>query len=357
MPAPPPPMFLLPRRGCLIPALVAAICLCVASGATASSGGKKLVIDAPLLTSKVPTNQTIIVSPSGEDHFTSVQKAIDSVPDGNSGWVIVHLRAGVYREKVHVPESKPYIFLRGNGKGRTWIVWNDSSSVNSESATFTIQANNFIAFGISFKNDAPNGPLDEPSNQTVAAMVSGDKVAFYHCAFYSPHNTLFDHRGRHYYESSYIQGAIDFIFGRGQSLFQSCEIFVVEDKRTKIHGSITAQNRESEEDKSGFVFIKGKVYGVGDVYLGRPKGPHSRVVWANTYLSKTIVPEGWTNWSYDDTTDYLLYGEHNCKGPGAKHLRRVSWSKQLKEKDVAGITTIDFIDGKEWLPVYHPDDE
>lgn len=51
-------------------------------------------------------------------------------------------------------------------------------------------------------------------------MVAGDKVAFYHCAFYSPHHTLFDSAGRHYYESCYIQGNIDFIFGSGQSIFQ-----------------------------------------------------------------------------------------------------------------------------------------
>lgn len=85
-------------------------------------------------------------------------------------------------------------------------------------------------------------------------------------------------------------------------LLQSCEIFVIDDKRLKIHGSITAHNRESEGEKSGFVFVKGKVYGIGDVYLGRAKGAYSRVVFAKTYLSKTIVPKGWTNWSYDGST-------------------------------------------------------
>lgn len=157
-------------------------------------------------------------------------------------------------------------------------------------------------------------------------MVAGDKSAFYHCAFYSAHNTLFDYRGRHYYESCYVQGNIDFIFGRGQSIFQasiltfvsrlcsspltscsrliqSCEIFVLQDKRKKILGSITAQNRESADETSGFVFHKAKVYGVGDVYLGRAKGAYSRVIFAETYLSKTITPRGWTNWSYDGETE------------------------------------------------------
>ena len=55
------------------------------------------------------------------------------------------------REKVHIPENKPYIFLRGNGRGRTHIVWSQSSSDNVESATFKVESPHFIAFGISFK--------------------------------------------------------------------------------------------------------------------------------------------------------------------------------------------------------------
>lgn len=84
---------------------------------------------------------------------------------------------------------------------------------------------------------------------------------------------------------------------------QSCEIFVLHDKRIKILGSITAQNRPSSDDSSGFVFLKGKVYGVGDAYLGRAKGPHSRVIFAKSYLSRTVTAAGWTNWSYDGSTE------------------------------------------------------
>lgn len=85
---------------------------------------------------------------------------------------------------------------------------------------------------------------------------------------------------------------------------QGCEIFVIGDKRVSIKGSVTAQNRESEKENSGFVFNKGKLYGVGDtVYLGRAKGAFSRVVYAHMYLSKTVVPQGWTNWSYAGGTE------------------------------------------------------
>ncbi|KAK1592805.1 hypothetical protein Q3G72_030653 [Acer saccharum] len=312
----------------------------------------KTVIDSPMLTEKIGTNRTVKVDINGDGDFTSVQEAINSVPEGNGEWVIIHIRKGVYREKVHIPKEKPYIFLRGNGRGKTAIVWSQSSANNKASATFTAEAPHFIAFGISFKNEAPTGVAFTSQNQSVAAFVGADMIAFYHCAFYSTHNTLFDYRGRHYYANCYIQGSIDFIFGRGRSLFDNCELFVIADQRVSIHGSITAQNREDEGDNSGFVFIKGKVYGIGNVYLGRAKGAYSRTIFAKTYLSKTIVPHGWTNWSYDGSTENLFQAEYKCHGPGAETMNRVPWSKQLTEEEAENFLSINFIDGKNWLPAY-----
>ncbi|KAH7513480.1 probable pectinesterase 67 [Ziziphus jujuba] len=310
------------------------------------------VIDSPLLTQKIGTNRTIKVDINGNGDFKSIQAAIDSVPVGNNRWVIIHIRKGIYREKVHIPANKPYIFMRGNGKGRTAIVWSQSSSDNVESATFKVESPHFIAFGISIKNEAPTGVAYTSQNQSVAAFVAADRVAFYHCGFYSTHNTLFDYKGRHYYHNCYIQGSIDFIFGRGRSVFHGCEIFVISDKRVTIHGSVTAQNRESANENSGFVFVKSKVYGIGGVYLGRAKGAYSRVIFAKTYLSKTIVPEGWTNWSYAGHTQNLYQAEYKCHGPGSDPKDRASWSKQLTDEEAAPFLSIDFIDGKEWLPAW-----
>lgn len=59
--------------------------------------GKIDGIDSHLLTEKIPANRTIKVDVNGNGDFKSVQAAIDSIPEGNSGWVIVHLRKGVFR--------------------------------------------------------------------------------------------------------------------------------------------------------------------------------------------------------------------------------------------------------------------
>lgn len=52
---------------------------------------------------------------------------------------------------MHIPKTKPYIFMRGNGRGKTAILWSQSSADNVESATFKVEAHDFIAFGVSFK--------------------------------------------------------------------------------------------------------------------------------------------------------------------------------------------------------------
>lgn len=50
--------------------------------------------------------------------------------------------------------------------------------------------------------------------------ITGDRAAFYNCSFYGYQDTLYDHRGRHYFENSQIYGSIDFIFGNGRSLYK-----------------------------------------------------------------------------------------------------------------------------------------
>ncbi|KAL8481342.1 hypothetical protein ACS0TY_027743 [Phlomoides rotata] len=313
---------------------------------------KNNVIDSHLLTQKIKADRTVIVDANGNGDFKRVQDAINHVPNGNSKWIIIHITKGVYREKVSVPRTKPYIFMRGDGRGKTSIVWSKNSANDVESATFKVEATNFVAFGISFKNEAPTSIVKTTKNKSVAAMVGGDKAAFYNCAFFSNHNTLFDFKGRHYYGNCYIQGSVDFIFGHGQSMFDDCEVFAISNWKHEIRGSIAASHRQGHDESSGLVFVKGKVYGVGDVYLGRAKGTHSRVLFANTYLSTSVISHGWTNWSFPGTTKNLELAEYKCHGPGSASNKRVHWSKQLSDEEAVHLASIHFIKGREWLPAW-----
>ncbi|XP_023763465.1 probable pectinesterase 67 [Lactuca sativa] len=306
-------------------------------------------VDASFLTSQILPNRTFIVDINGPENYRSIQGAIDSVPDNNQDWVVIHVKKGIYREKVIIPREKPHIYLRGSGSTKTVIVWAESSENNYQSSTFKVEAPNFVAYGISFKNDAPTGIANTSHNQTVAAYVGADKVAFYSCGFYSSHNTLLDNKGRHYYDHCYIQGAVDIIFGRGRSIFHECEIFVINDRRMEIQGSVTAHTRSGLDENTGFVFVGGRVFGTGHAFLGRPRGTHSRVVFAKTYLSKTIRPEGWSDWNHHGSTENLCHCEYKCHGPGAGTSERVQWLKKLSDEEAAPFLSIKFIDGRKWL--------
>jgi microcompartment protein CcmK/EutM len=90
-------------RPCLLPILLAVAAAVAAfsslpGGAHAKSKLAKKsddIVNGPLLTEKIKAKRTLIVGP--DEEFKTVQSAIDAVPAGNSEWVIVHLRSGVYR--------------------------------------------------------------------------------------------------------------------------------------------------------------------------------------------------------------------------------------------------------------------
>lgn len=56
--------------------------------------------------------------------------------------------------------------------------------------------------------------------QALAARIYGDKSAFFSCGFKGFQDTLWDVQGRHFFQTCYIEGAIDFIFGSGQSVYK-----------------------------------------------------------------------------------------------------------------------------------------
>jgi hypothetical protein len=72
-----------------------------------------------------------------------------------------------------------------------------------------------------FLQNSYNFPHDNnPRLPAVAAMITGDKTAFYQCGFAGVQDTLWDEAGRHYFKRCTIQGAVDFIFGSGQSIYE-----------------------------------------------------------------------------------------------------------------------------------------
>ena len=93
----------------------------------------------------------------------------------------------------------------------------------------------------------------------------------------------------------------------------SFNIYDLNLQRCHIHslstgnGAITAQKRVSSEENTGFTFLGCKITGVGKAVLGRPWGPYSRVVYALTYMSGLVLPQGWNDWHDYAKHTYIIY--------------------------------------------------
>ncbi|WVZ71470.1 hypothetical protein U9M48_020055 [Paspalum notatum var. saurae] len=250
-------------------------------------------------------------------------------------------------EKVSIPQNKSFILLEGEGREQTSIEWADHAGGESSTATsptFAVQSADFMARDITFKNTYNVSGSITPA---MAALVSADRSSFYRCGFVSVQDTLGDMVGRHYYEGCYVEGAIDFIFGTGQSIFQGCELWT---SPTPVSpGFVTAQGREREADPGGFVFKDCTVRGVTPAYLGRAWRRYARVIFFRTDMAGVVVSQGWDAWDYRGSEGTLTMVEAGCTGQGANRTGRVPWTKTMSAQELDKFVDLSYVSRDGWL--------
>ncbi len=294
-----------------------------------------------------------VIATDGSGDFKTIQEAFDAVPDFRKNETRIQLKPGVYKEKLVLAASKTNVSLIGEDAKTTVVTHDDFAQKKNKfgeemgttgSSSFFVFGEGFYAKNITFENSA--GPV----GQAVAVRVDGDKVVFEQCRFLGFQDTLYPHgdRSRQYYKDCYIEGTVDFIFGWSTAVFENCEIF-----SKKGGGYVTAASTE-EAAKHGFVFIDCKLTSDGDpasVYLGRPWRDYAQTVFINTEMGAHIKPEGWHNWSKPNAEKTSFYAEYGSKGPGATNSKRVTWSHQLTQEEVANYTVESILAGEDgWNP-------
>lgn len=286
------------------------------------------------------SKKRIVVAQDGSGTYTTVQAAINAVPDGNTSPVEIFVKKGVYKEMLNLPAGKDWVKLTGEDKDKTIITYNnhtggtlpDGKPANTyNSATFFIYANNFSASNITFQNDAGFS-----AGQAVAVFASGDKLKFDNCRFVGFQDVLFcsGYPSRQYYKNCYIEGTTDFIFGPSTAVFQSCEM------HSKKNSHVTAAST-GKDTPYGFVFFDCKLTadtGLHGVSLGRPWKPYASVTYIRCTIGDHILPQGWNNWGNAANEATARFAEYDSKGPGAKPESRAKWSKQLSKEEVSKIT-------------------
>ena len=199
----------------------------------------------------------VIVAADGSGQYRSVQQAVDSAPSHSHQRFVIHIKPGIYKERVTVPSDKTFLTLRGDDAKTTVITFDmhpmpnpngGRALITFDTPTVFIQANDFTAENITFENSAGR------QGQALALTIMSDRGVFRYCRFLGFQDTLLAQAGRQYFDHCYIQGATDFIFGGSAAYFDNCEIHVT------ANGYITAANT-TKDQQYGYVFSHCKITG------------------------------------------------------------------------------------------------
>jgi pectinesterase len=242
------------------------------------------------------------VAPSGGTH-TTVQAAVDAaVAAGGTSRIPIAVAPGIYRETICVPSLAPPITLYGtNADAAATVIVNGNYSgkpkANGESAnpcnanlsgttygtsgsaTFAAYAKEFQAKNLTFSNDTDESSVGAGSAiQAVALMTQGDKLVFDNVRVLGNQDTLYVKSpgpgivSRAYFKNCYVEGDVDFVFGRATFVLDGCELKYLATRVTAGSGNVVAPSTDAR-NAYGILVVHSKLTaeaaGAGTAYLGR----------------------------------------------------------------------------------------
>lgn len=280
----------------------------------------------------------LVVAQDGTGDYSTIAEALESVRAFMDFDVKIYVKKGTYKEKLIVPSWLQNVEIIGEDVQNTIITNADHANMNNMGTfrTYTVKVEgNHITFrNITIENNAPK------LGQAVALHTEGDCLRFINCRFLGNQDTVYTGVAgtRLYFEDCYIEGTTDFIFGPSTAWFENCTI------HSKANSYVTAASTP-ENIKYGYIFNNCKLTaeeGVDKVYLGRPWRPYAYTLFMNCELGKHIVKAGWDNWRNPKNEKTARYAEYKNTGKGADISQRVSWARQLSDKDVKMLVKSEF---------------
>ena len=280
--------------------------------------------------------QQITVAMDGSGDYTTVQAALDAVPEGNAKPFTIFIKNGIYKEVIVVDARKSFVTLIGEDKNKTILTYDNHAGTKLSNgdtlntwtcASIFVYGNDFNARNLTFENNA-----GFTAGQAVALRIEGNRASFKDCRIVGFQDVLFLSGSgvKHYFKDCYIEGTTDFIFGAATAVFKNCLI------HSKKNSHVTAASTNSIIP-FGFVFFDCRLSAdsvTNKVSLGRPWSPTASVTYINCWMDKHIIPEGWNNWKNPANEATARYAEYKSSGPGANPAARVNWAKQLTDEEV-----------------------
>ncbi|WP_329340595.1 pectinesterase family protein [Streptomyces sp. NBC_00663] len=273
----------------------------------------------------------------------SVQAAVDAV-DG-PGWTIV-VHPGTYREVVNVPADKAELTIRGAScEPRDAVIVFDHANGTQKpdgsgtygtagSATFTSAAPGLLVRDLTLANDWLRADHPEiTGTQAVAAYTYGDRTHFENVRLLAHQDTLFVETtaltsfDRQYFHHCYIEGDVDFVFGRATAVFEDCHFHTLQRDVTFTPKGMVFAPSAARANPYGILALRSRITsGAEDAAykLARPWVPsYETTAWPSLVVRDTRIGPGidpvtpYTNMREQYPWQTMRFGEFRNSGPGA----------------------------------------
>jgi len=213
-------------------------------GATRRSGVLILgLLALPLIHAKAPAagpwpGYDIMVAADGSGDFTSIQKALQSIPAGKHERTIVFIKNGVYRERIQIGAA--CVTLRGESREGTRIEFGPAGDPNNRSersvpniVTMNVNGDDCVLQDLTVRNtQGVIGPHE------VAIFGRADRTVIEDCDVLSMGAdtlSLWANNGHYYHARLRITGSVDFVCPHGWCYMTDCSLY---QENTKADASI-----------------------------------------------------------------------------------------------------------------------
>ena len=279
----------------------------------------------------------LVVADDGSGDFATVQGALDFIPIKNTRRVTLFIQPGNYTEIVFFADKSNITFL-GADRQQTVIGYANNNKFNTQPNTSEKPGEHFYyrssfmgnhVTGIQLVNLTLKNTTPKNGSQAEALILVGGQNILDQVNLSSRQDTL-QINDSAYVADSYIEGDVDFMWGRGPVFFQNCILY-------SLNPGYYTQIRNTDANH-GFVYVGCHFDGAAN-----PKGtflsridpavyPNSEVVLLNCALGANISPVAWilNNASTAPDVHFWEYNSINvADGKPADISNRAPFSKQL----------------------------